>query len=82
VRAHWPQALPVSLEFADGVRPVPHGPAERPTGVADDAVLLHGIRHIAFLLETDPRATESLDDTWRAHLAGLAPALAGLYTAA
>jgi hypothetical protein len=51
-------------------------------GVADDAVLLHGIRHIAFLLETDPRATESLDDTWRAHLAGLAPALAGLYTAA
>lgn len=82
VRARWPQALPVSLEFAGQVRPKPHGPADRPTGVADDAVLVHAARHVAWLLETDPQATASLDENMRAHLAGLRPALAGLYSEA
>lgn len=82
VRARWPQALPVSVEFAGWVRPKPHGPAERPTDVADDAVVAHAVRHLAWLVETDPQATASLDGTWRAHLASLRPALAGLYTRA
>jgi hypothetical protein len=80
VRVRWPLALPVSLEFAGQVRPKPHGPAERPTDVADDAVLVHAVRHLAWLRETDPGATASLDDVWRAHLSGLRPALAGLYS--
>jgi hypothetical protein len=81
VRVRWPEALPVSLEFADTVRPAPHGPTESPT-VAEDAVLLHGLRHLAFLLETDASAAGALDGDWRGHLAGLRPALAGMYSEA
>jgi hypothetical protein len=79
VRARWPQALPVSLEFADTVRPAPHAPTESPV-VAEDAVLLHGLRHLAFLLETDVTSAGALDENWRRHLAGLRPALAGMYS--
>lgn len=81
VRARWPEALPVSLAFADTVHPAPHAPTESPV-VAEDAVLMHGLRHLAFLLETDATSAGTLDANWRRHLAELRPALAGMYSEA
>lgn len=82
VRIRWSEALPISLQFATAVgRPPTHGAAEAPL-VRNADVLLHGLRHLSFLLQTDATAAGVLDHNWRAHLAGLRPALAGLYSEA
>jgi hypothetical protein len=40
---------------------------------------MHALRHLRFLDEQDATAHTVLDDTWRTHLAKLAPALATMY---
>jgi hypothetical protein len=78
-RDAWPTALPVSLDLANAVgKPLPYGPTEPPTPRYID-VLLHGLRHMRFLLDTDPGNSAALDDYWRGHLATLDPALATMY---
>jgi len=75
----WPQAQPVSLELATAVgKPLPYHPAEPPTPRYID-VLLHAIRHVRFLMDTDTGNTAALDKNWRAQLSRLAPALSGMY---
>ena len=75
----WPNAQPVSLELANAVgKPLPYHPAEAPTPRYID-VLLHAIRHLRFLLDTDDGNAAAFDEHWRKHLKRLRPALAGMY---
>jgi hypothetical protein len=77
----WPDAQPISLELAKAVgNPLTYHPAEAPTPRQID-VLLHAIRHLRFLLETDTGNAAALDQNWRTHLGHLAPTLAGMYQA-
>lgn len=79
VRDRWTDALPVSLDLADAVgRPNAHAPSAAPAPRYID-VLLHGVRHLRFLLDTDASNRAALDAHWRQHLEGLKPALAGMY---
>jgi hypothetical protein len=80
VRASWPDAKPISplLVHATG-RPPTHGATEAPLPRWSD-VLLHSLRHLAFLLENDATAAAVMDEHWRRHLSVLEPALAGLYS--
>jgi hypothetical protein len=57
---------------ADAAHPVP-------SGLADQAVITHAARHLAFLMETDPEvdAALALQPDLHAALAAFAPALAG-----
>ncbi|MFC7650295.1 hypothetical protein ACFQX6_65735 [Streptosporangium lutulentum] len=75
----WPQARPLSLGLAEQVgKPIPHGPTEPPTPRYID-VLMHGVRHLRFLMDTDVHAKAGLDDCWQTHLYMLQPTLAGMY---
>ena len=79
VRTEWPDALPISLAVTDAVgKPFTHAPADAPTP-RDIDVLMHGIRHLKFLAETDATNGAALDANWRRHLEHLKPALAGMY---
>ncbi|TDC96024.1 hypothetical protein [Actinomadura sp. 7K507] len=79
IRDRWPNALPVSLDLATAVgKPPTHSPLDPPAPRHID-VLIHGLRHLRFLLETDATNAAALDENWRRHLSGLAPALAGMY---
>lgn len=79
VRDVWPHARPLTLEAATAVgKPLPHGPAEPPTPRYID-VLMHAVRHLRFLLETDVHAQAALDDHWQHSLNNLQPALASMY---
>jgi hypothetical protein len=78
-RDTWPKALPITLGLVNNAgKPLPGSPTEAPTPRHID-VLMHGLRHLRFLLDTDTTNAAALDDHWRHHLAGLEPALAGLY---
>ena len=78
-RDQWPKAAPVSPALPEAVG--------KPTEVqADEApipryidVLMHGLRHLQFLLQTDSSARTALCEPWRRHLAAFRPALAGMY---
>jgi hypothetical protein len=75
----WPHARPLTLATAEAVgKPLPHGPIEPPTPRYID-VLMHAVRHLRFLLETDVQAQAGLDDHWRHSLSDLQPTLAGMY---
>ena len=79
VRDDWPSALPISLDLADAVgKPLPYAPTEPPTPRYVD-VLLHGLRHLRFLIETDTDNGAALGRHWDRHLAALSPALATMY---
>jgi hypothetical protein len=79
VRAEWPDAQPVSKDLLPSVgNPLPHQAAEVPVPRYID-VLHHGLRHLAFLLQTDSSARDELTGYWRQWLAELQPALAGMY---
>jgi hypothetical protein len=79
VRDAWPAARPVSLKLAQRVgKPHPHAAIDPPTPRYID-VLLHGLRHLRFLLDTDTSAADALTDSWPTHLRELEPALAGMY---
>jgi hypothetical protein len=76
----WPDARPISLELAQHVgRPPTHGPLDPPAPRYVD-VLVHGLRHLAYLLTTDATVAGALGETWRVHLAGLEPAIACMYS--
>lgn len=80
VRERWPDAQPVTAEFADAVgKPPTHAANEAPIPRYCD-VLLHGLRHLNYLLEHDESAAAAMGDTWRERLAPFQPALAGLYS--
>jgi hypothetical protein len=75
----WPGAVPLGPALAGAVGPtIPHGPLDPPTPRYID-VLLHGVRHLRFLLDTDAHVRDALNEHWRRHLAELTPALAGMY---
>ena len=76
----WPYAAPVtpSLLAAVGKAP-PHGAAEVPVPRVVD-VLLHGLRHLRFLLDYDAETATALDKNWRRHLGPLEPALASMFS--
>jgi hypothetical protein len=79
VRANWPGAEPISPRLPRAVgRPLAHGAAEPPLPRHVD-VLMHAVRHLRFLLDTDDTAAASLDAHWRRHLAEMTSALAGMY---
>jgi hypothetical protein len=79
-RNQWPDAMPVGLGVADAVgKPPTNAPTDPPAPRYID-VLLHAIRHLKFLLGTDATSASALVEPWPTHLAGLDPALAGLYT--
>jgi hypothetical protein len=80
VRDTWPGALPVSARMHEAVgNPPGHGAAEPPAPRYVD-VLMHAIRHLRFLMDTDATASAAMTPTWRKHLAAWAPALSGMYS--
>ncbi|MCT9929558.1 hypothetical protein N5079_04910 [Planotetraspora sp. A-T 1434] len=79
VHENWPTATPISPAVAEAVgKAIPVDAADAPLPRYID-VLLHGLRHLRFLLYTDSSARNALCDTWRGHLAAFEPALAGMY---
>ncbi|MFI0794852.1 hypothetical protein ACH4OY_19505 [Micromonospora rubida] len=79
VRDRWPSALPVSLDLAEAVGKPPTNAANQPPAPRYVDVLMHGVRHLRFLVDTDATNRAALNDTWKGHLSALAPALAGMY---
>lgn len=80
-RGIWPHARPITLAAIETVgKPAPHAPAEAPSPSHFD-VLMHGLRHLRFLMDTDPVNAEAMGELMRRHLGPLRPALAGLYAA-
>lgn len=80
VQDWWPDARPITPELAAEVgKPYPHHPAGEPVP-RDIDVLMHALRHLRFLLDTDTSTTTALGHWWAHHLADWTPALAGLYT--
>lgn len=76
---NWPDARPVGCELATAVgKPPAHAAAGVPVPRYVD-VLLHALRHLRMLRDTDAVARNALDATWQRHLDDLAPALAGMY---
>lgn len=72
----WPQARRLDLEELQG-NPVGRG---RGDAVFPDArVLVHGLRHLAFLVERDQKLAAVLGADFRAPLALIEPAVAGLF---
>ncbi|WP_238018629.1 hypothetical protein KZZ52_49940 [Dactylosporangium sp. AC04546] len=82
VRDHWSDALPVSINMVAAVgKPPTHAPDEAPAPRYID-VLLHGLRHLSFLVgpNGDGTARTVLSDDWKRHLSQFEPALAGMYS--
>ena len=75
----WADAAPVTsaLPAAVGKAP-PHAAADVPVPRVVD-VLLHGLRHLRFLLDHDAETAGALDGNWRRHLRPLEPALAAMF---
>ncbi len=66
-RSHWPDAKPVSAAVPAAVgKPFAVGATEAPLPRHID-VLMHGLRHLRFLLHTDSAAQSTLCGTWRDH---------------
>jgi hypothetical protein len=81
VRGIWPGALPITLAAVEKVgKPEPHAPDAAPSP-SHFHVLMHGLRHLRFLMDTDPSNAEAMGPLMRQHLEPLRPALAGLYAA-
>jgi hypothetical protein len=79
VRDRWPDAQPVGLRLAEAVgKPPVHAPVEPPAPRYID-VLLHALRHLRFLLDTDASNRAAMNDSWRRHLSELEPAFATMY---
>lgn len=79
VRDDWPEARPVSAQLPGAVGKPPVNSPTAPPAPRYVDVLLHAIRHLRFLLDTDSAARDALSGPWRQHLQHLEPALAGMY---
>jgi hypothetical protein len=78
-RSKWPDAEPIDVAVLAAVgKPFPVAADQAPLPRYID-VLLHGLRHLKFLLRTDSSARAALCEMWRDHLAVFTPALAGMY---
>jgi hypothetical protein len=76
----WRDAVPVTAALPAAIGPAPpHRAAAVPAPRVAD-VLLHGIRHLRFLLGYDAETAAALDAAWRRHLAPLEPALAVMFS--
>ncbi|NRQ35763.1 hypothetical protein HII36_28595 [Nonomuraea sp. NN258] len=79
VRDKWQNAAPISPALPDAVgKPIQVEATEAPIPRYID-VLMHGLRHLQFLLQTDSEARAALCGRWPDHLAVFRPALAGMY---
>lgn len=79
VRDQWANAAPISPVLPDAVgKPIPVEATEAPIPRYID-VLMHGLRHLQFLLQTDSAARSALCGRWPDHLAAFRQALAGMY---
>lgn len=80
VRGTWRDALPITVRAAGEVgRPRTHAPDEPPEP-SDFHVLMHGLRHLKYLLEHDATSAAAMGDLWRQHLEPFEPALAAMYS--
>jgi hypothetical protein len=78
-RETWPAARPLTVDLAQAVgQPRPHGAADPPVP-RDVDVLIHGLRHLKNLIETDDDNAAALGELWRRHLEPFKPALAAMY---
>jgi hypothetical protein len=76
----WRYAVPVTARAADAVgRPRTHA-ADEPPEPSDFHVLMHGLRHLKYLLGHDATAAAALGEPWRRHLDQFEPALAQMYS--
>ncbi len=80
VRAEWPNSYPLDPQALLGEV----GPPSSWTGSSSPDprmldVVLHALRHLAFLIMTDGEVAEKLPPVWAQHLALASPALAGMY---
>jgi hypothetical protein len=78
----WPHASPITSALTAAVGPEPPHGATRVPVPRLIGVVLHGVRHLAFLgtEEGDAETAAALDGNWRRHLAPLRPALAKMFT--
>jgi hypothetical protein len=75
----WRGAQPVTVLAANAVgRPRTHA-ANEPPEPSDFHVLMHGLRHLKYLLDHDATAAAALGAQWRRHLEPFEPALAEMY---
>jgi len=80
VRGIWPDARPITVQAVDEVgRPRTHAPDEPPEP-SDFHVLIHGLRHLKYLLDHDATSAAAMGDLWRQHLEPFEPALAEMYS--
>jgi hypothetical protein len=80
VRLAWPDAQPIdSAELLGTVGNATSWTGSDSPNPRHLDVLLHAIRHLAFLVATDPGVAGTLPPIWAQHLAGASPALAGMY---
>jgi hypothetical protein len=80
VQDWWPLARPVTLDLLATVgKPWPHRADAEPVPRYLD-VLVHAIRHLRFLRDTDAETSAALGPWWARHLEVFEPALSGLYT--
>ena len=79
VREAWPDARPINLDLAEAVgKPLSYKPSEPPTPRHID-VLVHGLRHLRFLMSTDSANAAAMEGYAQQHLAKLDPAFAAMY---
>jgi len=80
VADYSPMARPITLDvLAEVGKPYPHRADQAPWPRHLD-VLMHAIRHLRFLRDTDSETSAALGPDWALHLAAFEPALSGLYT--
>jgi hypothetical protein len=76
----WPAAKPVSSEMHQFAgRPIPHSATEPPTP-RDWDVLMHAVRHLRFLKDTDQTVRAAMSEAMLESLSGWEPVLSGLYS--
>ena len=79
VQDRYPGALPITPGLLGTVgRPAPHDAARSPVPRYID-VLMHSVRHLRFLRDTDAPTRDAMSGDWRRHLEPFEPALAMLY---
>lgn len=80
VRGIWRDARPITAGAAETVGPARTHAADEPPEPSDFHVLMHGLRHLKYLIEHDGTAAAALGDLWREHLEPFEPVLAGMYS--